>query len=230
MTDHRSPWTRSSACRRLVRELFLLLGADAVANMPTWRRLEETRELAAIAVVERAGEYVVPPGSGLAIRARDHAAWTSRRPRSADAWAWACRSTGSRLRPWWISSAMRASTLSTDGATWWRERRSTSPSPILGKKGKDGSADHVARRAGAIAEPRADEHAASGTCQARRLRARRRSLWLMLGAIVVSLGVTVLVGAAIRNDSDDSPERGGAGRPGWRGGRSRDPALRSPGC
>src|SRR5450432_3410123 len=25
------------------RELFLVLGADAVANMPTWRRLDETR-------------------------------------------------------------------------------------------------------------------------------------------------------------------------------------------
>jgi nicotinate-nucleotide adenylyltransferase len=46
------------------RELMLLLGADAVANMPTWRRLEETRDLAGIAVVERAGEHATPPGSG----------------------------------------------------------------------------------------------------------------------------------------------------------------------
>lgn len=46
------------------RELFLLLGTDAVANMPTWRRLEETRDLATIAVVERAGEHAVPPGPG----------------------------------------------------------------------------------------------------------------------------------------------------------------------
>jgi nicotinate-nucleotide adenylyltransferase len=46
------------------RELFLLLGADAVANMPTWRRLEETRDLASIAVVERAGEHAEPPGPG----------------------------------------------------------------------------------------------------------------------------------------------------------------------
>ena len=52
------------------QELFLLLGADAVANMPTWRRLEETRDLAAIAVVERAGEHAEPPGAGLALRAR----------------------------------------------------------------------------------------------------------------------------------------------------------------
>jgi nicotinate-nucleotide adenylyltransferase len=47
------------------RELFVVLGADAVRNMPTWRRLDETRKLAAIAVVERSGEHdVSPPGEG----------------------------------------------------------------------------------------------------------------------------------------------------------------------
>jgi nicotinate-nucleotide adenylyltransferase len=47
------------------RELFVVLGADAVRNMPTWRRLEETRALATIAVVERSGEHdVAPPGEG----------------------------------------------------------------------------------------------------------------------------------------------------------------------
>jgi nicotinate-nucleotide adenylyltransferase len=47
------------------RELFLILGADAVANMPTWRRLEETRELATVVVVERAGDdRGEPPGPG----------------------------------------------------------------------------------------------------------------------------------------------------------------------
>lgn len=47
------------------RELFLILGADAVTNMPTWRRLDETRDLATVVVVERAGEHsVVPPGAG----------------------------------------------------------------------------------------------------------------------------------------------------------------------
>lgn len=46
------------------RELFLLLGADAVANMPTWRRLEETRALATVVVVEREGEHAGPPGPG----------------------------------------------------------------------------------------------------------------------------------------------------------------------
>jgi nicotinate-nucleotide adenylyltransferase len=46
-------------------ELFLVLGADAVANMPTWRRLEETRELATVVVVERAGDvHSEPPGPG----------------------------------------------------------------------------------------------------------------------------------------------------------------------
>ena len=47
------------------RELFLLLGADAVANMDTWRRLEETRELATVVVIERAGTPdATPPGDG----------------------------------------------------------------------------------------------------------------------------------------------------------------------
>jgi len=47
------------------RELFLVLGADAVANMPTWRRLDETRHLATVVVVERAGDvHSEPPGAG----------------------------------------------------------------------------------------------------------------------------------------------------------------------
>ena len=46
------------------RELFLVLGADAAANMPTWRRLEETRHLATVVVVERDGEHADPPGPG----------------------------------------------------------------------------------------------------------------------------------------------------------------------
>ena len=47
------------------REFFLILGADAVANMPTWRRLEETRDLATIVVIERAGDaHAEPPGPG----------------------------------------------------------------------------------------------------------------------------------------------------------------------
>jgi nicotinate-nucleotide adenylyltransferase len=46
------------------RELFLLLGADAVANMPTWRRLDDTRHLATVVVIEREGEHADPPGAG----------------------------------------------------------------------------------------------------------------------------------------------------------------------
>lgn len=46
------------------RELFLILGADAVANMPTWRRLDDTRSLATIVVIERDGEHAEPPGDG----------------------------------------------------------------------------------------------------------------------------------------------------------------------
>jgi nicotinate-nucleotide adenylyltransferase len=53
------------ALARPGRELFLVLGADAVANMPTWRRLDETRELATVVVVERAGDiHSEPPGPG----------------------------------------------------------------------------------------------------------------------------------------------------------------------
>ena len=47
------------------RELFLVLGADAVANMGTWRRLDDTRDLATIVVVERSGDvHAEPPGDG----------------------------------------------------------------------------------------------------------------------------------------------------------------------
>jgi nicotinate-nucleotide adenylyltransferase len=47
------------------RELFLVLGADAVANMGTWKRLDETRDLATVVVVERAGDaHSEPPGPG----------------------------------------------------------------------------------------------------------------------------------------------------------------------
>jgi nicotinate-nucleotide adenylyltransferase len=65
--DHEGATVTADTLERLTRadrELFLLLGADAVANMPTWRRLEETLDLAAIAVVERAGEHAEPPGAG----------------------------------------------------------------------------------------------------------------------------------------------------------------------
>jgi nicotinate-nucleotide adenylyltransferase len=47
------------------RELFLMLGADAVANMSTWKRLDETRDLATVVVIERAGDaHAEPPGGG----------------------------------------------------------------------------------------------------------------------------------------------------------------------
>lgn len=46
------------------RELYLVLGADAAGNMATWRRLEETRPLATVVVVEREGEHADPPGPG----------------------------------------------------------------------------------------------------------------------------------------------------------------------
>jgi nicotinate-nucleotide adenylyltransferase len=46
------------------RDLFLLLGADAVENMSTWKRLDDTRPLATIVVIERKGEHAEPPGAG----------------------------------------------------------------------------------------------------------------------------------------------------------------------
>lgn len=47
------------------RDLFLVLGADAVTNMATWRRLDETRALATVVVVERLGDArAEPPGAG----------------------------------------------------------------------------------------------------------------------------------------------------------------------
>jgi nicotinate-nucleotide adenylyltransferase len=50
---------------RADRRLFLILGADAVANMGTWRRLDDTRDLATIVVVERSGDvHAEPPGDG----------------------------------------------------------------------------------------------------------------------------------------------------------------------
>jgi nicotinate-nucleotide adenylyltransferase len=53
------------ALSRPDRDLYLMLGADAVANMTTWRRLEETRDLATVVVIERAGTRdATPPGDG----------------------------------------------------------------------------------------------------------------------------------------------------------------------
>jgi nicotinate-nucleotide adenylyltransferase len=47
------------------RELFLVLGSDAVRNMSTWRRLEETRDLATLVIVDRAGDaHAEAPASG----------------------------------------------------------------------------------------------------------------------------------------------------------------------
>ena len=46
------------------RRLFLVLGSDAVRNMSTWRRLEDTKRLATVVVIDRLGERVDPPGEG----------------------------------------------------------------------------------------------------------------------------------------------------------------------
>ena len=65
--DHDRPAVTADTLEALAaadRDLFLLLGADAVNNMPTWRRLEETRSLTTVVAIERAGERATPPGEG----------------------------------------------------------------------------------------------------------------------------------------------------------------------
>lgn len=65
--DHDGASVTADTLERLAapdRDLFLLLGADAVLNMASWRRLEETKALATVVAVERAGEHARPPGGG----------------------------------------------------------------------------------------------------------------------------------------------------------------------
>jgi nicotinate-nucleotide adenylyltransferase len=52
------------ALSRPDREIFLVLGADAAANMATWRRLDDTWDLATVVVIEREDEHAEPPGPG----------------------------------------------------------------------------------------------------------------------------------------------------------------------
>ncbi|MDP9070843.1 MAG: nicotinate-nucleotide adenylyltransferase [Actinomycetota bacterium] len=42
-------------------ELFLLVGSDVAAELPTWERMEEVRDRATLAMVARPGVAVVPP-------------------------------------------------------------------------------------------------------------------------------------------------------------------------
>ena len=46
------------------RELFLVLGSDAAANLPTWERIEEVRARARLVVVRRAGAEAAAPPAG----------------------------------------------------------------------------------------------------------------------------------------------------------------------
>jgi nicotinate-nucleotide adenylyltransferase len=65
--EHDGPSVTADTLEHLTapgRELFLLLGADAVANMPTWKRLDDTRSLTTVVVIERDGEHAEPPGPG----------------------------------------------------------------------------------------------------------------------------------------------------------------------
>ncbi|MCI4354959.1 MAG: adenylyltransferase/cytidyltransferase family protein, partial [Thermoplasmata archaeon] len=66
--DHPGPSVTADTLERLAgagRELFLLLGADTVRNMDTWKRLDDTKALATVVVIERAGDrQCEPPGGG----------------------------------------------------------------------------------------------------------------------------------------------------------------------
>jgi nicotinate-nucleotide adenylyltransferase len=46
------------------RELFVILGADAAAGLPTWERADEVRDMATIVAVERPGVLAAPPLPG----------------------------------------------------------------------------------------------------------------------------------------------------------------------
>lgn len=46
------------------RELFVILGSDAAAGLPTWERADEVRTLATIVVVERPGVREAKPPAG----------------------------------------------------------------------------------------------------------------------------------------------------------------------
>lgn len=46
------------------RELFVVLGSDAAAGLPTWERVDEVRRAATIVVVQRPGRADAPPLEG----------------------------------------------------------------------------------------------------------------------------------------------------------------------
>jgi nicotinate-nucleotide adenylyltransferase len=46
------------------RELFVILGSDAAAGLPTWERVDDVRALATVVVVERPGSPPAPPLPG----------------------------------------------------------------------------------------------------------------------------------------------------------------------
>jgi nicotinate-nucleotide adenylyltransferase len=46
------------------RELFVILGSDAAAGLPTWERVDDVRERATVVVVERPGSPPCPPLPG----------------------------------------------------------------------------------------------------------------------------------------------------------------------
>ena len=45
-------------------ELFMILGSDAAAGLPTWERVDDVRPLATVVEVDRPGAVTAPPPSG----------------------------------------------------------------------------------------------------------------------------------------------------------------------
>ena len=97
------------------RELFLILGADAVANMSTWRRLEETRDW-------RRSSWSSGPATRTPSRPARAGGWsgsrsrgsTSRRPCCVTDCVTADRSTGWYRRRWFTPFERAGSTLTID--------------------------------------------------------------------------------------------------------------------
>ena len=77
------------------RELFLIMGSDVAANLATWHRVDDLRELVTLAIVDREAGRRVHCRRGGAWLASRRPGWSSRRPISATGSRRASRSSSS---------------------------------------------------------------------------------------------------------------------------------------
>ena len=198
------------------RELFLLLGADAAANMATWRRLEETRPLATVVVVERAGERADPPGPGwrfehVTIPRLDVSSSEIRRP-------------GGRGRPIDGLTPPDGRAVHRPGAPLHSRLMARQGGSVVDEPAPTSRRERRAAGRGRSTRHRTAWGAAAGAPpgptgrQAAPGPAEQRQFWFVLiPAVAVALALTVLVGLTIRSDDDGD---GGT----WDGGsRARRP-------